>query len=219
MKLSKKITFSVACAGLLMTSACTDPGQYNPATSDNKTQSGVIMGGILGAAVGALTSDNRGKGAVKGAVLGAAAGGIAGSIMDKQEADLRRDLGNDVQVTNTGDRLIVTLPQDILFATGSANLRPDLQRDMRTVAANLQAYPNSTVQILGHTDNVGDATYNQGLSFRRAQAVTTVLINEGVSGSRISPTGRGEDQPIASNLSPEGRAQNRRVEIVILPSA
>ncbi len=129
-------------------------------------------------------------------------------------------MGNDnVTIRNTGDRLIVTLPQDILFATDSANLRPDLQRDLRTVGQNLLAYPDTTVQVVGHTDNTGDANYNQNLSRQRAQAVANILMNEGVPSFRVQSIGRGEDQPIASNLTPDGRAQNRRVEIVILPNA
>ena len=122
-------------------------------------------------------------------------------------------------ITNTGDRLIVTLPNDILFAVDDATVRPDLQRDLRALAGNLQAYPNSTVQIVGHTDSDGDAAYNLGLSQRRAQSVANVLVAAGVSGSRLQTIGRGEDQPVADNLTAQGKAQNRRVEIVILPNA
>ena len=110
------------------------------------------------------------------------------------------------------------MAQDILFATGSATLRPDLNRDIRAVASSLQAYPDTTVQIVGHTDNVGEAGYNFDLSLRRAQAVTQVLASEGVTTGRMQAVGRGEDQPIASNLNAEGRQQNRRVEIVIIPN-
>ena len=88
-----------------------------------------------------------------------------------------------------------------------------------TVAQSLQQYPNSTVQVVGHTDNSGDAGYNQSLSERRANAVADVLMNGGVPFGRIQTYGRGEDQPVASNLTTEGKAQNRRVEIVILPTA
>jgi len=109
------------------------------------------------------------------------------------------------------------MPQDLLFATDSASLRPDLQTDLRAMAQNLQQYPASTVQITGHTDSTGDATYNRTLSSQRAGAVSSTLIGGGVPAARIATHGAGEDQPIASNLSPEGRAQNRRVEIVIRP--
>ena len=101
----------------------------------------------------------------------------------------------------------------------SAALRPDLTNDLYAVAANLQKYPASTIQVVGHTDNTGTAGYNQDLSQRRAGSVAGVLISAGVPGSRIVAVGRGEDQPVASNLTPQGRAQNRRVEIVIRPNA
>ena len=120
---------------------------------------------------------------------------------------------------NTGDRLIVTMPQDILFATDSADLRPDLRADLRTVAQSLNDYPQSRVQVLGHTDNTGSAQYNLDLSQRRAGSVAGQLIAYGVDAGRIRTTGLGEDQPIATNLTAEGRAKNRRVEIVILPQA
>jgi len=222
--ISVKIPLILAVTGAFALSACTDPGQLgvDPNDPNANAKQGALLGAGVGAAMGTLIAGkgNKTEAAIAGAVLGGAVGGLAGNNLDRQEAELRQQLANeDVQITNTGDRLIVTLPQDILFATDSAALRPDLQNDLRTVAGNLQAYPNSTVQIVGHTDNTGDAAYNQQLSNRRADAVADVLLREGVQASRIQAFGRGEDQPIASNLTPEGKAQNRRVEIVILPTA
>ncbi len=213
-----KGAIALSLGAALTLSACTDP---NYAGIDRtKTKNGAAIGAAVGGLFGAITADNSGKGAIRGAAVGAGIGALVGNELDKQEADLRRDLGNsDVQITNTGDRLIVTLPQDILFATASSTVRSDLQRDLNAVAGNLMAYPDSTIQILGHTDNEGDASYNYGLSERRANAVADVLLDAGVPFGRIQTIGRGEDQPIASNLTPEGRAQNRRVEIVILPTA
>jgi outer membrane protein OmpA-like peptidoglycan-associated protein len=115
--------------------------------------------------------------------------------------------------------LVVTLPQDILFATDSAVVRSGLQSDLGALARNLQDYPSTTVQVIGHTDNVGDAGYNQDLSSRRASSVSTILTANGVASYRIQSYGRGEDAPVATNLTPEGRAQNRRVEIIISPAA
>ena len=158
-------------------------------------------------------------GALAGGAIGAGGGAIIGNQLDRQEAELRQQLNNNVDIVNTGDRLIVTLPQDILFATDSAELSGSLVGDLRTVASSLNQYPGSVVQVVGHTDNVGDAGYNYDLSERRARSVAGVLISSGVSSSRIQTFGRGEDQPKASNLTPEGRQQNRRVEIVILPTA
>ncbi|MEP2028498.1 MAG: OmpA family protein [Paracoccaceae bacterium] len=221
-----KTPLVLAMVGAIALSACTDPSQlggYSDGTDPNaKAKSGALIGAGVGAVAGAVLggSDDRARGALVGAAVGGATGGLIGNQLDKQEADLRRDLNNDdVQITNTGDRLIVTLPQDILFATDSSTVRSDLQRDLRTVAGNLQAYPDSTIQIVGHTDNSGEAVYNQQLSERRAQSVADVLIGAGIPVGRIQAIGRGEDQPIASNLTPEGKAQNRRVDIVILPNA
>ncbi|MEL6753418.1 MAG: OmpA family protein, partial [Pseudomonadota bacterium] len=103
-------------------------------------------------------------------------------------------------------------------AVDSAQLRPDLRADLFTLSESLQRYPDSTVQIVGHTDNTGTASYNQGLSERRAQSVAAVLVNAGVPSFRLRTFGAGENQPIASNLTPEGRQQNRRVDIVIRPN-
>ena len=161
---------------------------------------------------------NTREGLIVGAAVGALAGAAYGEYLDKQEAALRNQLGSNVQIINTGDRLIVIMPQDILFATDSATLRPDLTSDLVAVARSLNQFPRSTVQVVGHTDNTGAAAYNQQLSARRANSVAGILINNGVSSGRVQAFGRGEDQPRASNLTADGRQQNRRVEIVILPT-
>lgn len=210
---ASKFNLLLAGAALVTVSACTE------APGDN-TRQGAMAGALLGAATGALVSDgNKARGAVRGALIGAGVGSAIGYNLDRQEAELRRDLGNGATIVNTGDRLIVSMPQDILFATNSAALQPAVRNDLRTVAQSLRSYPGSTVQVLGHTDNTGSATLNYDLSQRRAGAVASELIAGGVEGSRLQTIGRGEDQPIASNLTPEGRARNRRVEIVILPNA
>ncbi|MGR3273312.1 OmpA family protein [Thalassococcus profundi] len=218
-----KTSAMFAAASLLGLTACTTGPLMDPNDPNRQAKQGALIGAGVGAVAGALAGNDpeeRRANALGGAIVGAGAGALIGNRLDRQEADLRAQLGNDnVTIQNTGDRLIVTLPQDILFATDSATVRPDLQRDLRTVAQNLNAYPNTSVQVIGHTDNTGDAGYNQALSQRRAQSVSGILISEGVSSSRIQSIGRGEDAPIASNLTPEGRQQNRRVEIVILPNA
>jgi outer membrane protein OmpA-like peptidoglycan-associated protein len=212
-----------AAVGLLGLTACTTGPIFDPNDPNRQTKQGALTGAGVGAVIGALAGNDpeeRRANALAGAIIGGAGGAVVGNALDRQEADLRAQMGNNnVTIQNTGDRLIVTLPQDILFATDSASVRPDLQRDLRTVAQNLNAYPNTTVQVIGHTDNTGDAGYNQSLSQRRAQSVSGILVAEGVSSNRIRSIGRGEDAPIASNLTPEGRQQNRRVEIVILPNA
>ncbi|WP_135506561.1 OmpA family protein [Roseovarius aestuariivivens] len=212
--------FLVAGLSALSLAACTNPAHLDGQDPNQKARQGALLGGIIGAGVGAVVSDDKAKGAVIGGALGAAGGAAYGNMLDRQEAELRQNLDNsNIGITNTGDRLIVTMPQDILFAVDSSNVNPGLRSDLLTVARSLQNYPDSSVQVVGHTDNTGAASYNQALSERRANAVADVLMDGGVAFGRIRTYGRGEDQPVASNLTDVGRAQNRRVEIVILPNA
>lgn len=223
--ISTKLSLSAILAGTLALGACTDPGQFGqigagPDDPNQRTKNGALIGAAGGALVGALSKGdgNRARGALVGAAVGGAAGAGIGVLLDRQAADLRQALDSNVVIKNTGDRLIVTLPQDILFATDSTVVQPALIGDLRALAQNVQVYANSTLQIIGHTDSDGDAAYNQTLSEGRAASVGNVLLQNGVPGSRVQTFGRGENQPIASNLTTEGKAQNRRVEIVILPN-
>lgn len=215
----KTLPLSLGAVALLSLTACTDPAYVSGSAEDRdqyrKTKNGALIGALAGAGIAAVTDGD----ALMGAALGAGAGAIIGNVLDKQEAELRAQLDDDVRIENTGDRLILTLPQDILFDVDSYSVNASLQDDLAKVATSLEKYPDSTVQILGHTDNTGSASHNQTLSERRANAVADVLLTNGVPVSRIDTIGRGEDQPIASNLDEEGRRQNRRVEIVILPTA
>ncbi|NDV50682.1 MULTISPECIES: OmpA family protein [Roseobacteraceae] len=211
-----KTTVFLTLAAAMALTACTDVNDPNR-QAKNGVMIGALGGAVAGRAIGG-NNDDAVKNALAGAAAGAIAGGLIGNNLDKQEAALRQQLGNNVGITNTGDRLIVTMPQDILFATDSASLRPDLQGDIATVGRSLLEYPNTTVQVIGHTDSDGAAAYNQSLSQRRASSVAALLMQQGVPSYRVQAIGRGEDQPIASNLTPEGKQQNRRVEIVILPN-
>ncbi len=179
-----------------------------------------MIGAAAGAAIGILTGDSaseRRKGAVIGAAVGGIAGAAIGSNLDKQAAELNRDLSDAVDVVNTGSELVVTMPQDILFDFNSTALRPDLRADLAVLATSLNNYPETTVDVIGHTDNIGDAAYNQDLSARRAKSVTRVLSANGVAEYRLRAIGRGELEPVATNQTEEGRALNRRVEIIIRP--
>jgi outer membrane protein OmpA-like peptidoglycan-associated protein len=209
----------VGSVALLALAACDPYPQGNP--DNQRARTGAVAGALIGGVLGATkeSGSDRFKNAVLGAAIGAAAGGAVGSLLDQQANELRGQVGNNVQIVNEGNQLRVVMPQDILFATDSATLQPTLINDLRAVAQSLQRYPNSTVQVIGHTDNVGAAAYNQDLSQRRAGAVAGTLASYGVPSGRIVAVGRGEDQPVASNLTPEGRAQNRRVEIIIRPTA
>lgn len=204
----------LAVSALALVAACTQAdGQLD------RRRTGALAGGVIGGLVGAANGGNNSTPEVLiGAGLGALAGGAIGGVLDRQAGELRQSLGPDVGVVNTGNEIVVTMPQDILFATDSAALRPDLQSDLRTIAANLQRYPDSVVVVTGHTDLTGTAAHNQALSERRADAVAGVLISSGVPARRIQAVGAGQTQPIASNGSASGRAQNRRVEITIRPT-
>jgi outer membrane protein OmpA-like peptidoglycan-associated protein len=214
-----KTPLILAAAGTLFLTACVDPNAY-PDDPNARTKSGAVLGGLIGAAAGVATAKDGDelKGAVIGGALGAGTGALIGADLDRQAAELRGSLNSNISVTNTGEYLIVNMPQDLLFATDSASVRPDLRSDLNTVAASLLRYPNSRIEVIGHTDNTGTAAYNQDLSQRRAVSVASILRESGVPGSRIAAFGRGEDQPIASNLTPDGRAKNRRVEIIIRPT-
>jgi len=210
---------TAALAATLALAACT-PADYSDPTRD-RTREGAISGALVGGLIGFERGDddNRLASMIIGAGVGAVAGGAIGSALDRQAAELRASLGNpDVGIVNTGSALVVTMPQDILFDVDSTAIRPALRADLMTVARHLQLYPDSRVSVVGHTDSTGSALYNQTLSERRALAVMTVLRDGGVPSARLVAIGRGEDEPVASNLSDAGRALNRRVEIVIRPN-
>ncbi len=208
--------------GLLAVTACTDirTPTNNPHTRANE---GAAIGAATGALLGLLGGknvDDRRRRAMIGGVLGGALGGAAGAQLDKQAADLQASIGdNRIQIINNGEYLTVRMPQDILFPVDSTVVNGALYGDLAAVADNLNRYPNSTVVVVGHTDNTGPADYNLNLSKRRADSVASILITDGVAASRIQTVGIGEDQPIATNRTAAGRAKNRRVEILIRPNA
>ncbi|WP_420395691.1 OmpA family protein [Nioella sp.] len=210
---------SISLISAIGLAACEPAYLQDP--NQNRTRDGAIIGGMLGAFLGAAADDdNRGRNAVLGAAAGAAVGGAIGYSLDQQAADLRASMANDnIVIDNRGDHLMVTMPDGILFDTDSAAIRAGLQADLRAMARNLQQYPASTVDVIGHTDNTGSAEYNQDLSARRASAVAGVLLEQGVDPARVRSFGRGENEPVATNLTPEGRQQNRRVEIIIRPTS
>lgn len=206
----------LAMAGALALSACAPQNGYDP---NPNARTGALAGAVVGGLAGALQGGRGALGkAAAGAALGGVVGAIAGGTLDQQAQALRSDLGGSASVTNTGKELVVSLPQDILFATDSTVVKPASQRQLGALARNLNQYPHSRVTIVGHTDNTGTAAHNQDLSFRRAQAVEGILLDDGVRADRLLAYGRGESQPVATNLTPEGRAQNRRVEIHIQPT-
>ena len=212
-----RINLALSAGALAFVTACAGTGGPNDLQN---TRTGAAIGALGGALAGAATGDTkreRRQQAIIGAAIGAGIGGAIGQRLDQQEEELRRQLGGNVGIVNDGTNLTVTLPQDILFATNSTAVSGAARGDLITLAESMQRYP-SDVTVIGHTDNVGDAAFNFDLSQRRAQAVTSILINAGVSPARVRSIGRGEDMPVATNLTAEGRQQNRRVEVVITPN-
>lgn len=180
--------------------------------------SGAVVGGVIGRATGSTA-----RGAIIGAAVGGTAGAIIGRQMDRQAEELEQELENAeverVSDPETGaEGIAITFDNAILFDFGRADLRPQVQSDLRQLAGSLQSYPDHDAVIVGHTDNVGSDGFNQGLSERRANAVSNFLAANGVSMGRMRTVGMGESQPIASNETAEGRQLNRRVEIAIYAS-
>ncbi|MBL4926980.1 OmpA family protein [Fuscibacter oryzae] len=215
--MSFKTPLLATLSGVVLLAGCVDPNTSGDPNA--RTKNGAMIGGLVGALGGAAVSDDdKLKGALIGGALGAGAGALIGQNLDRQAAELRGSLSNpNITVTNYGDYLVVNMPQDVLFATDSAELRGTLTRDVQAVANSLVKYPNSTIQVIGHTDSTGSDAYNMDLSQRRASSVANVLSYSGVPSSRIQTIGKGKTQPIASNATEAGRAQNRRVEIIIRP--
>ncbi|MCF3974774.1 OmpA family protein [Paracoccus salsus] len=219
-----RLSTIAAASGLIALGACTDPSMNanGTATGMSRTQQGALAGATIGAVLGATRDDdknNQGRDAAKGAIVGAAVGAVAGNILDRQAAALEQAVQNpNVQIVNRGSYLQVILPEGVLFATNSAAVSGVAQNDLYAVARNLNQYPNSRVEVIGHTDSTGTAAYNQDLSQRRAQSVAGILAAAGVSSARLVAVGRGATQPVASNATESGRAQNRRVEILIRPT-
>ena len=209
-----KTPLILAFISVLTLKACVD--STNP--DYQKTRNGAAIGAFIGVAT-QIVAGNSTESALKAGAVGAMAGAVIGNVLDKQERDLRENLaGSGATITNTGNELIVTLPEAITFDTDSTFVRVIIQDDLASLAQNLDEYPDSTIDVIGHTDSIGDANYNQNLSSRRAASVENILLNNGVNGNRIRAYGRGETQFIASNETAEGRATNRRVEIVIRPT-
>lgn len=207
-----RILLMVAASTLALT-ACT-----NPDGTPSRPATGAILGGLTGAFLGNAIGDSRDATLIGGAV-GAVIGGTIGTQLDMQEAELNQSLaGSGAQVINTGSSIEVILPENVTFAFGSYVVNQSFWNPLAAIAQNLARHPNSTVRVVGHTDNVGSAEYNDNLSAQRALAVSRILIGNGLASSRLTYSGQGFRQPIASNATSAGRALNRRVEIFITPT-
>ncbi len=216
----KKILLSTAGLAFLLTGCvATDP--YTGETTLTNAGGGGALGAAVGGLVGAVTAEegNRGRNALRGALAGGVVGAGVGAYMDYQERELRSALqGTGVEIERQGDDLRLVMPSEITFDFDSAAIKPSFYGILTNVSDVMINYPETVVQIAGHTDSVGSAAYNQGLSVERAGAVRNFLAGQGVSPARMSAVGFGENYPIASNSTESGRAQNRRVEIVLTPA-
>jgi outer membrane protein OmpA-like peptidoglycan-associated protein len=184
----------------------------------NKTTRGAVIGGAGGAVVGGVIGHAAGNtilGAIIGAAVGGAAGGIIGSYMDKQAAEMQRDL-EGAEIQRIGEGIKITFDSGILFDIDKSNLRPVSETNLVKLAKILNKYPDTNILIEGHTDDTGTDDYNMALSKDRARSVSHYLATVEVASSRFSIAGYGETQPIVMNDSPEGRQKNRRVDIAVI---
>jgi outer membrane protein OmpA-like peptidoglycan-associated protein len=204
------------CAIVALVSGCTAVNPYTGQTQTSKATWGTAIGATTGALIG---SRNSSEGALIGALAGAAVGGGAGYYLDVQAAELRQELASTgVQVVESDDNIRLIMPGNITFKTDSADINSSFYPVLNSVAKVLNKYSNSTVLVSGHTDSTGSADYNLALSKSRAQSVAAYLQGQGVKSSRFEVMGMGSSNPIASNSDTAGRAQNRRVEIKIIPN-
>ena len=217
MKTSRWIVSSFAAISLVTVSGCvTDPntGQQKVSRTAIGGVGGALAGMLLGGVIGGRT------GRIVGAGIGGVAGGIIGYKMDQQIKELKEETagsGVDVTPTDNGSAILVNLPDGVTFDVGSYTLQPQFRTTLDGIAENLNKYPNSLIDVYGHTDSTGSDMYNQTLSENRARTVAAYLSQRGVSAARIRSQGFGETTPVASNDTEEGRAKNRRVEIKIVP--
>lgn len=210
---------AVAALGL---AACTTTDPYTGQPVRNNTAIGAIGGAIAGAGLGYLTNTNKSEegrqNALIGAGIGALAGAGVGQYMDRQQAELRRQTqGTGIDVQRQGDNIVLAMPGDVLFAFNSDAISPQFFGPLDAIAQTINQYPATYVDVIGHADSVGADAYNQALSERRASSTASYLINRGILRERLFVGGRGESQPRASNDTDAGRAQNRRVEIILRP--
>ena len=212
---TKKVMSSFLLA--LMITGCTSSPFLDESGSVNSKTKGTAGGAAAGALIGQLIGKDT-KGTLIGAGVGALAGLGWGAYRDRQEQELRERLKNtEVQVSQNGDNLNLNLPGGVTFSTDSSNIVSSFYGPLNSIATVLVQYPETRIIVNGYTDNVGSASYNVSLSERRAASVRNYLIQQGVSARRISYVGYGMENPRATNSTAAGRAENRRVELEILP--
>ena len=216
----RTITAALVSAALIGTTACTtDPDTGQQRLSKAAIGAGVgVLGGYLAGDIVGGRRDRTEK--IVGAGIGAIAGGAIGAYMDRQERDLRaRTAGTGIEVQRKGDDILLNIPSGVTFATNSAAIQPQFRQTLDQVGQTLSTYNQTYLDVYGHTDSTGGDRINIPLSQDRAVAVANYLASRGVAQQRIGTQGFGASQPIATNATPEGRQQNRRVEIKIVPAS
>ena len=209
---------AVVAAAVFAVAGCETVNPYTQETQTSKAAKGAGIGAAAGAVVGLLTKGDKLQNALIGAGVGALAGGGVGYYMDVQEKKLRdRMAGTGVTVTRMGDNITLNMPSNITFALNSADLNQQFFNALDGVSMVLKEYDKIVIEVAGHTDSSGSDQYNQALSERRAQAVAGYLGSHGVKTQRLITIGAGEAHPVASNDTEQGRSQNRRVELTIVP--
>jgi outer membrane protein OmpA-like peptidoglycan-associated protein len=216
-----KALIGIAIGASLALAGCQTTNPYTGEQQTSKAASGAAIGALAGAIIGVATGDDakeRRKRALIGAGAGAIAGGSVGYYMDVQEAKLREQLrGTGVSVSRVGDNIVLNMPGNVTFRTGSSDLNDNFFRVLDSVGLVLKEYNKTLIVIAGHTDSVGTDANNQELSLRRASAVGQYLSGRAVASERMVINGYGESRPVASNETTEGRSQNRRVELTLEP--
>jgi len=218
------MTFLVAVMALTTTlSGCKTLDAYTGEEKTSNTTKNSAIGAGVGAFIGYLTSKDksrrdRQKAILVGAGIGGLSGAAIGNYMDKQEAELRKKLqGTGVSVTRNNDDLILNMPGNVTFATGSKTLKADFNEVLNSVVLVLNEFNQTLIEVAGHTDSVGSESSNQRLSNSRAQSVGDYLISQKIKADRVLTIGYGENRPIADNKTGTGRQQNRRVELTLIP--
>jgi outer membrane protein OmpA-like peptidoglycan-associated protein len=206
----------IACTALL--TACESMNSLATSPDNAKTRKGAGYGAAAGAVIGLLTGGGKLENALLGAAIGGLAGGAIGNYQDRQEKQLREQLaGTGVEVVRQSENITLDVPGGLTFATNSANVNANFGPVLDKIAGTLTEYNQTIIEVAGHTDSTGTSEYNQALSERRAQAVASYLSGKGVPSTRMITVGGGENHPVASDETAEGREQNRRVEITIVP--
>ncbi len=202
-----------------LTACTTNP--YTGEREASKKAIGAGIGAAVGAVLGALTGDDadeRRKRALIGAGVGALAGTAVGAYMDAQETKLRQQLqGTGVSVVRLGDDIVLNMPGNVTFPVNQSDVRADFFAVLDSVSLVVNEYDKTLIDIAGHTDSTGDGSYNLSLSQRRANSVGAYLQSRGITSQRILTQGFGENNPVADNSTPQGRRENRRVELVLKP--